>query len=269
MPVKGVNPGYFAGMPTVHRDPRAGQVDPSYAAMPGQALGEANVMDQRRRESDQNNAFKARDQSEQERQNASSEARDWHRLKSFDRMEDRRQGQLDVENSRIKAADTRKLVEALQAAIDDGETGIAEALAAELKSRGWNVKPITSQPAGPPATTPGTPPGPPTPGAGAIDPATHSLATRLRGQLSENQATGPAVSNALGGRTSSPPPANTMSAADADLSVQLDGIESKYVGALQGGAPPKPLVPGRSLRPSVAQSNAMLSPDDPLNKIVQ
>lgn len=315
MAVRGINPSYFAGMPTVQRDPRAGQVDPSFAAMPGQALSEANAMNQRRHEFDSGEAFRAKELALRTDQEARSNTREDSRLAMYQQGEDRRQAQQDFENDRLKAADTRKLVEALQNALDEGETGIAEALAAELKSRGWGVKPLTSQAPGSAEAMPDAQPGavvtdtaqePPT----SVSPAIHNLAGRLRGQLSENQATGPAITNALGGGAKRP-----QSAGDADLSTQLDAAEGKYMGALtknptsepmsyeaamqaakQSGAlgvkqvpggwqpivegdddkgvpyqaqPRRGLLPGRSMRKNVAQSNAMLSPDDPLNKIVQ
>ncbi len=292
MPVRGISPSYFAGMPTVARDPRAGQVDPSFAAMPGQALSEANQLGQRRAEVGSNDAFRAREQSHREQQDAASGSRDDRRLGMYQQGEDRRQVQQGFENDRLKAADTRKLVEALQAAEDDGELGIAEALAEELRSRGVGVKPIARQPAGQAAAAPGAATAPARPMSAAdaqtskqLDQAEATIIPKLRGNMPAKQA------------------------ADADLSAQLDGVESKYMGALSkpsatpmpyeaamaaakqsgalgvmqvpgGWAPddggsstyqakPRSLVPGRSLRPSVAQSNAMLSPDDPLNKIVQ
>ncbi len=297
MAVKGISPSYFAGMPTVARDPRAGQPDPSYAAMPGQALSEANAMGQRRHEFDSGEAFRAKEMALQTEQQQGAASRDDRRLSMYQQGEDRRQMQQGFENDRLKAADTRKLVEALQSAEDEGETGIAEAIAEELRSRGVGVKPITHQAAGSATATPGAGPAPARPMSAAdtqtskqLDQAEANIVPKLRGGMPPKQA------------------------ADADLSAQLDGIENKYMGALTGksgaamsyenamaaakqsGAlgvkqvpggwqpivegdedkgtpyqaqPRKSLLPGRGMRPSVAQSNAMLDPADPLNKIVQ
>lgn len=299
MAVRGINPSYFAGMPTVQRDPRAGQVDPSFAAMPGQALSEANAMNQRRHEFDSGEAFRAKELALRTDQEARSNTREDSRLAMYQQGEDRRQAQQGFENDRLKAADTRKLVEALQNALDEGESGIAEALAAELKSRGWGVKPLADQsPGEPAAAVPGAPPPPRAPMSATdattskqLDQAESRIIPALRGNMPPKQA------------------------ADADLSAQLDAAEGKYMGALtkkptsepmsyeaamqaakQSGAlgvkqvpggwqpivegdedkgvpyqaqPRRGLIPGRSMRKNVAQSNAMLSPDDPLNKIVQ
>jgi hypothetical protein len=290
MAVKGVSPSYFAGMPTVARDPRAGQVDPSFAAMPGQALSEANAMGQRRHEFDSGEAFKAKELALQTEQQQGAASREDKRLAMYQQGEDRRQAQQGFENDRLKAADTRKLVEALQSAEDDGEFGIAEAIAEELRSRGVGVKPIARQPAGPAGAPAGAPAPAPQPMSAAdaqtskqLDQAEASIIPKLRGNMPAKQV------------------------ADADLSAQLDGIESKYMGALSkpsatpmpyeaamaaakqsgalgvmqvpgGWAPddggsstyqakPRSLVPGRSLRPNVAQSNAFISDGDPYSKI--
>jgi hypothetical protein len=202
-------------MPTTQRDPRAGQPGEAYMAMPGQALSEANAMGERRRENDQTNAFRAREQSHREEQDRSSAARDDRRLAMYQQGEDRRQKQQGFENDRLKSADTMKLVQAMQAAINDGENGIAEAIGAELKSRGWGVKPL---------------------GASAAPPEAASAAPDA-------------------------PPAlkAPMSPADAATSAQLDQAERSII---PGGA--------RSpLRGQVAQSNAMLDPNDPYNQIVK
>lgn len=249
MAVRGINPSYFAGMPTVMRDPRANQVDPSFAAMPGQALSEANAMNQRRREFDSGEAFRAKELALRTDQEARSNTREDSRLAMYQQGEDRRQAQQGFENDRLKAADTRKLVEALQNAVDEGETGIAEALAAELKSRGWSVKPIADQAPGEPAAAPPGAPAPPRAPMSAADAATSK-------QLDQAEAR---IVPALRGNM---PP---KQAADADLSAQLDAAENKYMGALTGR--PKSLVPGRSLRPNVAQSDAMLSEGDPYTRI--
>lgn len=249
MAVRGISPSYFAGMPTVQRDPRAGQMDAGYAAMPGQALSEASALGQRRHEFDSGEAFRAKELALRTDQDARSATREDSRLAMYQQGEDRRQAQQGFENDRLKAADTRKLVEALQAAVDQGETGIAEALAAELQTRGWGVKPIADQAQAEPAPQAQRPAAPMSPTDAAtskqLDQAEARIIPALRGGMPPKQS------------------------ADADLAAQLDAAEGKYMGALTGKPQPRSLVPGRSLRPNVAQSNAMLSPDDPLNKIVQ
>lgn len=334
MSVRGIEPSYFAGMPTTQRDPRANQVGEGYAAMPGQALNEAANRSERKRESDQTNAFRAREQSHREEQDKSSAARDDRRLAMYQQGEDRRQTQQQFENDRLKSADTMKLVQAAQAAVKDGQRGIAEAIAAELQSRGWRGKFTGMESA----------PGPSAHGAAApqdaatsrqldvaeqstvpkltgVSPQTHLLGQKLRGSLSENAATGGAVRSAMGGSPAAQSAPRTSSPGDVALSSQLDQADQKYTQGLSGGqptampyeqamamanrtgalgikqvpggwapippgeegdnsdTPPRPvdqianpyrsLVPGRAMRSQVAQSDAMLSPGDPLNKIVQ
>lgn len=318
MAIRGIEPSYFAGMPTTRLDPNAGQVGESYAAMPGQALTEVANRNERRSEVDQNNAFRARDQAHREQQDAQSGARDDRRLAMYQQGEDRRQTQQGFENDRLKSADTMRLVQAMQAAVNDGEHGIAEAIAAELKGRGWGAKPLGAQGGAAPAQpmqqdAPGgtAPQRAPMSRADAqtsaeLDQAERSIIPKLRGTGPTAPATSPPVS------TPSPTPAPKRPGnQDPALSGQLDQIEKQYMGGLGAGATPMPyeqamaaanragalgvkqvpggwtpivpgddndppyqaqprsLVPGRAMRPQVAQSNAMLSPDDPLNRIVQ
>jgi len=278
MAVRGIEPSYFAGMPMTRRDPNAGQPSEGYMAAPGQALTEIANRNERRSEVDQNNAFRAREQSERERENRSSASRDEHRLKYLDTMEERRQTQQGFENDRLKSADTMRLVQAMQAAVNDGEHGIAEAIAAELKGRGWGAKPLGAQ--GSPA--PAQPMQQSAPGGAApqrapmspadakisaeLDQAERSIIPKLRGTGPTAPATSPPVN------TPSPQPAPKRPGnQDPALSGQLDQIEKQYMGAL-GGAPQRGLVPGgrRSpLRARAIESDQMLSPDDPLNRIVQ
>lgn len=243
-------------------------------AMPGQALTETANRNERKSEVDQNNAFRAREQSHRESQDATSGAREDRRLAMYQQGEDRRQTQQGFENDRIKLADTRKLVEAMQAAINDGEHGIAEALAAELKSRGWGVKPLGQQGApapgqAPQQAAPGAPPAPKAPMSAKdtatsreLDAAEQSIIPKLRG--------GPA-GGAGGVATPSPRPSpKRPSNQDAALSSQLDQIEKQYMAGL--GGQPRPLLPGGSrspLRARAIESDQMLSADDPLNRIVQ
>lgn len=222
MSVRGISESYFAGMPTAQRDPRAGQMDVSYAQMPGQALTEANAMRQHRLENDQQNAFRAREMNHRESQDAASGARDDRRLAMYQQGEDRRQSQQQFENDRLKAADTRKLIEALQAATNAGEQGIAEALAAELQSRGWGVKPIGAQSAAPAQPTqqaaPSGTPAPKKPMSAEdqqtsreLDQAEANIIPKLRGTA----------------------PAPSMRPGDAALASQLDQAGDRYVRTLR------------------------------------
>lgn len=313
MAVRGVSPSYFAGMPTVARDPRAGQVDPSYAAMPGQALSEANQLNQRRHEFDSGEAFRARDQSHREQQDATSGAREDRRLGMYQQGEDRRQVQQGFENDRLKSADTQRLATALQQAMDDNEWGIADIIGQELRSRGINVKPITGKrPAAAPPGASAQPPGAGAPEIGSQDMSwiesgkgTNPMSAADATTSKQLDQAGASILPKLRGNAPSKP-------ADANLASQLDAAGQKYSKGLSGGAPtPMPydqamrmanqsgalgvkqvpggwapivegdddtgtpyqaqprkgLLPGR--RMGVAQSNAMLSPDDPLNKIGQ
>lgn len=298
MAVRGINPSYFAGMPTVQRDPRAGQADPSYAAMPGQALSEANAMNQRRHEFDTGEGFRAKELALRTEQEQGSAARDDRRLGMYQQGEDRRQVQQGSENDRLKAADTRKLIEALQSAIDQGEDGIAEALTAELKSRGWNAKPIASQgPGSPAAAPPGAPPSArPMSAADSttskqLDQAEARIVPALRGNVPAKQspsdtktsnelaAAGEKYGGALaGGSTTAMDYEMAMRAAKQNGALGVKQVPGGWIPIPPGDdgdkgpqyqAQPRSLVPGRRLRPGVAQSNAMLSPDDPLNKIAQ
>lgn len=276
MSVRGIEPSYFAGMPTVQRDPRAGQPGEGYMSAPGQALTEVANRDERRKERDDANAFRARDQSERERQSRSSESRDDRRLAMYQQGEDRRQGQQNFENDRLKSADTMKLVQALQAAVNDGEHGIAEAIGAELKNRGWGVKPIGAQ--GSPA--PEQPDRQAVPGAAApqrapmsqadaqtsaqLEQAEQSIIPKLRGTGSTVPATSPQAPTPSPQRAPARP-----NAQDAALSSQLDQAEAQY---MQGLGAPRSLVPGgqRSpLRARAIQADQLISADDPLNRIVQ
>lgn len=255
MSVRGIEPSYFAGMPTVQRDPRAGQVDAGYAAMPGQALSEAAAMRQRQREFDTNQAFRAREQGFQEEQGRASAARDDRRLAMYQQGEDRRQAQQQFENDRLKAADTRKLVEAMQAATNAGETGIAEAIAAELQSRGWDVKPIGAQAAAgtPPAAASAAPaaPGEPEKGtsAGIANALRRAVATPVGPVTPEGVAGGRIIAATRGG------------------SAELDGVENEYLGKLRPAR--SGLLPGSRLRTRAVQSDQLLSADDPYNQIVK
>lgn len=291
MAVRGIEPSYFAGMPTTQRDPRAGQPGEGYMAAPGQALTEMANRNERRSEVDQNNAFRARDQAHREQQDAQSGARDDRRLAMYQQGEDRRQTQQGFENDRLESADTMRLVQALQSALHDGQKGIAAAIAGELEKRGVPVKGLTArdiQGEAPPQSGQQAAPEAGAPEIGSQDmsfaesgapevggpsPQTHALAQRLRGALSEPSAVGPAVRGALGGvATPSPTPSpKRPSNQDTAMSNQLDQIEKQYLGGL-GAAPQRGLVPGgrRSpLRARAIESDQLLSPDDPLNRIVQ
>lgn len=151
MSVRGIDQGYFAGMPTTQLDPRAGQPGEGYMAMPGQALTEANNLNLRRKEDSDNNAFKAREQRLGHERDRGAATRDQQRIDINRQDADRRQQQQGLENDRLKSADTMKLTHALQAALDDGETAIASVIAAELHSRGVGVKLIGAQGAPAPA----------------------------------------------------------------------------------------------------------------------
>jgi hypothetical protein len=157
--------------------------------------------------------------------------------------------------------------------MDDNEWGIADIIGQELRSRGINVKPITGK--RPAAAPPGAPP----PGAGAPEIGSQDMSWIESGKgtnpMSAADATtskqldqaGASILPKLRGNAPSKP-------ADANLASQLDAAEERYMSGLtrrgDGSSPAtadRPLLPGR--RMGVAQSNAMLSPDDPLNKIGQ
>jgi len=272
MAVRGIEPSYFAGMPTVQRDPRAGQPGEAYAAMPGQALSEVNALGERRRESDQSNAFRAREQSHREQQDATSSAREDRRLGMYQQGEDRRQSQQEFENDRLKSADTRKLVQAMQAALDDGEVGIAEAIAAELRGRGIQAKPLGAQAPAQPGAPRGPQPGP----AGAPGAARPMSKADAATSAQLDEAEQRIIPKLRGGPTATPSPraaAPRPSNQDVALSNQLDQIDKQYSAGL-GVQPgnPKPLLPGgrRSpLRSRAIEADQLLSADDPLNRIVQ
>jgi len=258
MAIRGVEPSYFAGMPTVQRDLRAGQPNAEYMQMPGQALSEIASRNERRREADQNNAFRAREQGHREEQDRSSAARDDRRLAMYQQGEDRRQHQQQFENDRLKSADTMKLVQAMQAAINDGEHGIAEAIAAELKGRGWGVKPLGAQgasagaqpmrQAAPEAGAPeigsqdmswiesGAPAGPMSPRdaqtSAELDQAEQSILPRLRGTGPTAPSTSPAVATPAPMRSPQQPGAQ-----DVALSNQLDQADKLYSQGLAAGRP--------------------------------
>ena len=249
MAIRGIEPSYFAGMPTVQRDPRAGQPNAEYMQMPGQALSEVANRNERRREVDQNNAFRAREQGHRESQDRLSANREDRRLAMYQQGEDRRQTQQSFENDRLKSSDTMKLVQALRSALRDKEMGIAAAIAGELEKRGIPVKGLTAQDVQSEAPTqPGSHVAPEAGGpeigsqdmswaeSGAPDTgaslATRSLAGRLRGALSESPATGAAVRGALGGRP--------MSNADSQTSTELDQAEQTMITQLRGTGPTAP-----------------------------
>src|SRR6187399_2527698 len=112
MAIKGVNPSYFAGMPEVALDPKASKANPQYAQMLSQAMQNQAAATDKRRESDEDNAFKARTQDQQERRDRMSNEISKRNTAVNEAGEARLKGEQDIKNDHLKSADTRDLIEA-------------------------------------------------------------------------------------------------------------------------------------------------------------
>jgi len=167
MAIKGVNPSYFAGMPEVALDPKASKADPRYAQMLTQAMQNQAAATDKRRESDEDNAFKARSQTETERSNRSHEDISKRNTAVGEAGEARLKGDQDIKNEHLKSVETERLLEALQKAKNASDDAAVEYFTDELVRRGFKGRQIQESPETfnqrDPSLRPPAPPGPPPP----------------------------------------------------------------------------------------------------------
>jgi len=140
--IRGVNPSYFAGMPTVALDPKASKADPRYAQMLSQAMQNRAEMAAKRRENDEDNEFKAIDRKQQALRDIRSNENDKRRSAVLEAGEARLQKGQEFEQDRLKTADTGKLLEALQTAKQNKDDAAVEYFTDELIRRGYKGRSI-------------------------------------------------------------------------------------------------------------------------------
>lgn len=134
--IEGVNPSYFASMPTVALDPKASKADPQYARMLTDAMQNRAQATDRRRENDEANVFKAREQSQQARRDRRSNEISKRNAAVNEASEKRYQGGQDFEQERTRDDDTRKLLAAAMHAYNSGDETTFGHIARELDKRG-------------------------------------------------------------------------------------------------------------------------------------
>jgi hypothetical protein len=145
MTIKGVSPNYFASMPTVALDPNAHKPDPQYAQMLNQAMQNRATQAARRRENDEENVFKAREQSQQARRDRRSNEISKRNAAVNEAGEARAKSGQDFEQKRLALADTRDLIHALQNAKQAKDQAAVEFFTDELNRRGYGDKPVQPQ----------------------------------------------------------------------------------------------------------------------------
>jgi len=167
MAIKGVNPSYFAGLPSVQYDPKASKANPQYAQMLTQAMQNRAQATDRRRESDEDNAFKARSQDQQERRDRMSNEISKRNAAVNEAGEARLKGDQDIKNDHLKSVETERLLEALQKAKNASDDAAVEYFTDELVRRGFKGRQIQESPETfnqrDPSLRPPAPPGPPPP----------------------------------------------------------------------------------------------------------
>jgi len=166
MAIKGVNPSYFAGMPTVALDPNAGKENPQYAQMLSQAMQHRAQATDRRRESDEENAFKARTLDQQARRDRMSNDISKRNTAVSEAGEARLKSGQEFTQGRLKSVDTEHLIDALNMAKYTHDKVAEEYFLAELETRGVQTRNRAPAPADQPAEPP---PAEPPPAAPPID----------------------------------------------------------------------------------------------------
>lgn len=192
-------------------------------------------------------------QEQRARQMLMENQRSGQREDLYAKQEERRNRAATLDQSRLTDAEHEKLIHALFYAQTPEEQHYA---AQELMRHGYHVEPLEGASAptapAPPSPAPIAPPKAPmspqdAATSSALDQAEADIMPKLTGH---------------GGKGSP--------AGDAALSGQLDQIDQKYsagLGVPPGGLPGSAM--GRRPSPGVARSNAMLSPDDPYNRLAQ
>lgn len=289
---RGIDSKFFASAPTQVMDPNAGIPDPRVQQQLTDTVMQTDRDALAARQFDTNLAFRNREFDERSEQADRDDARSDQYLGLQKDQFKRSQGNQDFERAQQRRAAIADATRRWRAAHDHQDVvGMKQALE-EIKSLGGSAKEYGALVAGAPAAAPGqsapvAPPHAPHP-MNAKDAA-------ISKQLSQAEAT---IIPQLQGRASTPSPARPGNARDQALSAQLSGIEADMIPKLRGQAPPGSLndqvaidgepvwpvsffppapdlpqpgrgfLPGqRPIRPQVAQSNAMLSPGDPLNNI--
>lgn len=195
MPIRGVNPSYFAGMPTYQLDPDAFKGNPQYAQLLSNAMQNNALMAAKRGEEDRENRFKAVEQAQKAEEILRTD-RVNKRLAGAKEAEQRRlQAGQDFEQDRLKTADTEHLLEGLRRAQLEHNQRAAAFYAEELKRRGFEEersptgKYVPPEERGkepgkagatPPAVVDRSPPRPPPPTARFADAAGASAAPPMK-----------------------------------------------------------------------------------------
>ena len=273
MAIKGVNPSYFAGMPEVALDPKASKANPQYAQMLSQAMQNQATATDRRRESDEDNAFKARSQTETERSNRSHEDISKRNTAVGEAGEARLKSGQEFSQDRLKSADTRDLIEAAHRAKESKDQVAYDFLNSELEKRGVTVRSKQNSvedfekqdsraaPAAPPAAPPvdrsPVPPRSPPPTAGFPPAAEAEAAPPMRaapaGPLPRSTASFPPTNGAPPpGAAPAPPPTGprpgivtspTEGIPFINKTQNMDWIEGKQPPLAAPARPPAPARP--------------------------
>jgi hypothetical protein len=243
MAIKGVNPSYFASMPTVALDPKAGKEDPQYAQMLSQAMQNRAAQTARATENDKENAFKAIDRKQQALRDRRSNEISKRNAAVNEAGEARLGRSTTAEDERKRDEETRLLVAAAQKAHKDKDETTFGYYAKELEKRGVNldmgadeslVAPPPAPSAAPPAAPPidrtpvGPRPGPPPPTGRFPDAGAPGPQAGTPGRFPDMPTGSPPPSAA--------PPSNTMMFRSPPPSASFPGPS----GAQPPGARPSP-----------------------------
>jgi hypothetical protein len=158
MAIRGVNPSYFAGMPSVALDPNAHKENPQYAHMLTQAMQNRAAQAARRRENDEENVFKARNLDQQAQRDRNANDISKRNTAVGEAGEKRLQSGQDFNQDRLKSADTRDLLNALRRAQDDEDYTAVGVFSKALRERGYKVDEEQEPDKGPQAPPPAAPP---------------------------------------------------------------------------------------------------------------
>jgi hypothetical protein len=177
-------------------------------------------------------------------------------------QENRREQQAMFERQHMQSLEDEALFRQLQNATTPWE---AEAAAQALERKGYTVRRPDAES---PALTPLAPPVVPPPAAPAPMSKGDAATSAALDQADVKYSKGLGVKSGLGGRTAARAP--KPPAKDAKLSAELDAADQTYsrgLGVTPGGLGAPPLQRRQSL--DVPLSDAMLSPDDPYNRLVR
>lgn len=180
--------------------------------------------------------------------------------------ENRRERVDQLNRQHLAEAEHEKLIQDLYNASNTGDPRAVQFAIDALQRAGYNTEEMQHTQAMPEPAPPVAP---------AVQTAPHQhLSPKETGQVGSSlDAAEKRILPQLSGK--SPMPKKATAGRDEALSRQLDGIDQKYTAGLSGPSAPTPWLPGQSpvqrRAPSVgvAQSDAMLDPDDPYNKLVQ